>query len=267
MTYKFLCLDLDGTLLSTKSDVSDFTISEIRRIKPTTKIILVSARMPKAMRYIQRDLGIEKEPIICYNGALVLDNEKEVYSTFIETATILSLFELAQTYGIKLGLYYKDEWYVEEISERVSKEIHHTKATPKYRNTNETIIDWRERNVGAHKIMLMGTQETIDSITPYLESKFTFEMNIYRSNDTLIEVTPKAISKLSAIETLLNGNDTLNEVIAFGDNYNDVEMLKHAACGVAVENAREEVKSIANHVTLKNTEEGVAHFLKQHFII
>ena len=267
MNHKILCSDLDGTLLSTKSDVSAFTISEIQRIKPTTKIILVSARMPNAMRYVQRDLGIEKEPLICYNGALILDNDKEVYSTFIETTTILSLFELTKTYGIKLGLYYKDEWYVEEISERVSKEIHHTKVTPIYRKTNETIIDWRERNVGAHKIMLMGTQETINSITPYLESKFAFEMNIYRSNDTLIEVTPKAISKLSAIESLIQNPNTLNDVIAFGDNYNDVEMLMHAGCSVAVGNAREEVKSIANHITLKNTEEGVAHFLNQHFNI
>jgi len=267
MNYKILCLDLDGTLLSTKRDVSDFTISEIQRIKNTTQVILVSARMPKAMRYIQRDLGIEKEPIICYNGALILDNDEEVYSTFIETTTILSLFELTKTYGIKLGLYYKDEWYVEEISERVSKEIHHTKATPIYRNTNETIIDWRERNVGAHKIMLMGSQETIDSITPHLESKYTSEMNIYRSNDTLIEVTPKAISKLSAIESLIQNPNSLKDVIAFGDNYNDIEMLLHAACGVAVGNAREEVKSIANHITLRNTEEGVAYFLNQHFNI
>jgi len=267
MNYKILCSDLDGTLLSNKRDVSDFTISEIQRIRNTTQVILVSARMPKAMRYIQRDLGIEKEALICYNGALILDDDKEVYSTFIETTTILSLFELTKTYGIKLGLYYKDEWYVEEMSERVSKEIHHTKATPIYRNTSETILDWQERSIGAHKIMLMGTKETIDSITPHLESKFTFEMNIYRSNDTLIEVTPKATSKLSAIESLIQNPNSLNDVIAFGDNYNDVEMLMHAGCSVAVGNAREEVKSIANHITLKNTEEGVAHFLNQHFII
>jgi len=267
MNYKILCSDLDGTLLSTKSDVSTFTISEIRRIKPTTKIILVSARMPKAMRYIQRNLGIEKEPIICYNGALILDKDKEVYSTFIETTTILSLFELAKTYRIKLGLYYKDEWYVEESSERVKKEIHHTKATPRYQNTNKTIGDWQERNIGAHKIMLMGTLETIDDILPILRTAFNSVMNIYRSNDTLIEVTPKAISKLSAIESLLNDNDTLDDVIAFGDNYNDSEMLKFAACGVAVGNAREEVKTIADHITLKNTESGVAHFLNLHFKI
>ena len=267
MNYKILCSDLDGTLLSTKRDVSDFTISEIQRIRNTTQVILVSARMPKAMRYIQRDLGIEKEPIICYNGALILDNDKEVYSTFIETATILSLFELTKTYSIKLGLYYKDEWCVEEMSVRVSKEIHHTKATPIYQNTSETIIDWQERSIGAHKIMLMGTQETIDSIAPHLESKFASEMNIYRSNDTLIEVTPKTISKLSAIEKLLNGNDTLKDVIAFGDNYNDDGMLRHAGCGVAVGNARDEVKTIADYITLKNTENGVAHFLNLHFKI
>lgn len=64
MNYKTLCSDLDGTLLSTKNDVSDFTISEISRIKHAVKIILVSARMPKSMTYLQRRLGIEKEPII-----------------------------------------------------------------------------------------------------------------------------------------------------------------------------------------------------------
>ena len=267
MNYKILCSDLDGTLLSTKRDVSDFTISEIQRIRNTTQIILVSARMPKAMRYIQRNLGIEKEPIICYNGALILDNDKEVYSTFIETTTILSLFELAKTYRIKLGLYYKDEWYVEESSERVKKEIHHTKANPIYQKTSDTLNDWQKRNKGAHKIMLMGSLDTIDGILPILKAEFDSVMNIYRSNDTLIEGTPKAISKLSAIETLLTGNDTLNDVIAFGDNYNDDGMLRHAGYGVAVGNAREEVKAIADHITLKNTENGVAHFLNLHFKI
>ncbi len=265
MNYKILCADLDGTLLSTKSDVSAFTISEIRRIKPTTKIILVSARMPIAMRYIQRDLGIENEPMICYNGALILDKNKEVYSTYINIEKIALLHQLSTNYDIKLGLYYKDEWYVAESSVRVKKEIHHTKANPIYQKTSVTLNDWHKRNIGAHKIMLMGSLDTI--ILPILRAEFDSVMNIYRSNDTLIEVTPKAISKLSAIETLLNGNDTLNDVIAFGDNYNDDGMLRHAGYGVAVGNAREEIKAIADHITLKNTENGVAHFLNLHFKI
>ncbi len=76
MVFKILCSDLDGTLLSTKSDVSDFTISEIGRIKKHLKVILVSARMPQGMYYLQKDLGITNQPIICYNGALVLDGKK-----------------------------------------------------------------------------------------------------------------------------------------------------------------------------------------------
>ncbi|EAQ99857.1 Cof-type HAD-IIB family hydrolase [Maribacter sp. HTCC2170] len=267
MGHNILCSDLDGTLLSTKSDVSQFTISEIHRIKSSTKIILVSARMPKAMRYIQKDLGIEHEPLICYNGALILKGTNKIYSTFIEASIIEKLESLTSAHAIKLGLYHDDEWYVEEISERVSKEILHTKTKPVFRNTLDTVADWKARGIGAHKIMLMGTKRTIDTITPFLQKQFRSEMNVYRSNDTLIEVTPKAISKLAAIKKLLDDNYSLKDVIAFGDNYNDAQMLEQVDCGVAVKNAREEVKKIADHITLPNTEDGVAHFLKLHFKI
>ncbi|MBD0779032.1 HAD family hydrolase [Maribacter sp. ANRC-HE7] len=267
MNHKILCSDLDGTLLSTKSDVSDFTISEIQRIKPTTKIILVSARMPKSMRYIQKDLGIEHEPIICYNGALVLDGQKEIHSSIIDIEPLESLYELCIEHDIKLGLYFKDEWYVEENSERVTKEINNTKTVPVYQKNSKTLKDWKKRKIGAHKIMLMGTFETIERIAPKLKADYSHIMNIYRSNDTLIEVSPKTVSKLSAIALLIKNSHTLKDIIAFGDNYNDAEMLELVDCGIAMGNARKEVKTIADHTTLANTQNGVAHFLKQNFKI
>ncbi len=267
MNYKILCSDLDGTLLSTKSDVSDFTISEINRIKKTTRIILVSARMPKAMTYLQGRLGIGNEPIICYNGALIIDNNVELSSTTIDLPLVENIQYLAEEHSIKLGLYSKDEWYVEEYSERIGKEINYTRTKPVFRRTMDTLADWHKRNIGAHKIMLMGTMKSINEVLPKLEDKFGSLLNIYRSNDTLIEITPKSVSKLSAIKSLLDNDTTLNDVIAFGDNYNDAEMLQHVHCGVAVANGREEVKTISNHITLKNTDDGVAHFLNLHFNI
>lgn len=267
MNHRILCSDLDGTLLSTKSDVSDFTIAEINRIKPTTKIILVSARMPKAMRYIQKDLGIQNEPIICYNGALVLDMEKEIHSTLLDVDAIETLYQLTQAHNIKLGLYYKDEWFVEENSDRVLKEILYTKAMPIYQKTSKTIMEWKNRKIGAHKIMLMGTFETIECIMPQLKAEYHTVMNIYCSNDTLIEVSPKSASKLSAISLLIKNSHSLEDVIAFGDNYNDSEMLQMVDCGVAVGNARDEVKAVADYTTLENAQDGVAHFLKLHFKI
>ncbi len=267
MNYKILCSDLDGTLLSTKSDVSDFTVSEINRIKETTRIILVSARMPKAMRYIQERLGIGHEPIICYNGALILDNKTEILSITIDLKSVEDLYRTVEENSINLGLYYKDEWYVEEKTERVSKEIEHTKAIPVYRNTKDTLKDWNKRNIDPHKIMLMGAQKSIDTILPDLRDTFNHKLNVYRSNDTLIEVAPKPVSKLSAIKILMSKNYALEDVIAFGDNYNDIEMLKNAGYGVAVANGRDEAKAIADYITLPNTKDGVAHFIRQHILI
>lgn len=264
MNYKILCSDLDGTLLSTKNDVSEFTVSEIARIKDSIRVILVSARMPKAMTYLQKRLKIENQPIICYNGALVLDGTQEVTSVTIPISILKKIHLLADMYDIKLGLYYKDEWYVEEDSERVAKEIKYTKNTPEFRTCETTFSDWEARKIsGAHKVMLMGVKETTDSLFQDLQDTFKTTIAIYRSNDTLIELAPKSVSKLTAIKLLLNCNETLENVIAFGDNYNDFDMLKHAGCGVAVANARESVKEIANYVTDKNTEDGVAKFIKE----
>ncbi len=267
MRYKVLCSDLDGTLLSTKNDVSDFTVSQISRIKHAMRILLVSARMPRSMTYLQRRMGIEHEPLICYNGALIWEDGKELTSTEIPLSDVSEIYRMAEKRGIGLGLYRSNEWYVEDNTTRVRKEIHHTQATPVFRPTPDTLEDWGQRNIGAHKLMLMGTQDTIDSIFLELQEYLGTVVQLYRSNDTLIEISPKTVSKLSAIRAVMAGGHSLEEVIAFGDNYNDIEMLQHVGCGVAVGNAREEVKRIADHITLENTEHGVAQFIEQHINI
>lgn len=263
MKYKILCSDLDGTLLATKSDVSDFAICEIARIRDTIKVILVSARMPQSITYLQRRLGIENQPIICYNGALVLDGTKELFSTVMDMESIREVYQMAEEHATKLGLYHNREWYVEEVSERVEKETKYTQTTPILRKTSDTLSDWKERNIGAHKIMLMGTKDTSDILFPKLQKKLGEHLHLYRSNDTLIEVSPKSVSKLTAIKLLLKDKQSLEHIIAFGDNYNDMEMLQYVGCGVAVANARMEVRAIADYITLKNTEDGVAHFIRQ----
>ncbi len=264
MDFKILCSDLDGTLLSTKSDVSEHTIDQINRIKNKMRIILVSARMPKAMRHLQQDLGISHEPIICYNGAYVMHGITQLTSVEIPSQALENVYQMASRSGILLGLYHKDEWYVEQDSERVQKEIRYTKCEPIFRKTSATIANWKQRKIGAHKIMLMGTKESSDGIFPKLQQKLGDALSFYRSNDTLIEIAPKSVSKLSAIQLLLENGQSIKDVIAFGDNFNDIEMLRASGYGVAVGNAREEVKTIADQVTLKNTEDGVAHFIRQY---
>ena len=267
MKFKILCSDLDGTLLSTKSDVSAYTISQIQKIRNTTRIILVSARMPSGMRYIQESLGIENEPIICYNGALVLHGKEIIASVYIEPSLLREIYSLCTALQTDLGLYYNDEWYVPKTSERVEKETKYTKSKPTFEETSITLGNLELRNVGAHKIMLMGTKESADELMPILTEKFSSTLNIYRSNDTLIEIAPKSVSKLTAIALLLSKDESLTDVIAFGDNYNDIEMLEAVGCGVAVANGRDEVKAICDYTTLENTNDGVARFIEEHWLI
>src|SRR5690606_9709097 len=267
MDLNILCSDLDGTLLTYKDNVSDYTINEIKRIRNHMRIILASARIPRSMTYIQKELGIENQPIICYNGALVLNGKEEVSSTYIDINNIMSINEMAIKMDIQLGLYSGDEWYVEIDSARIQKEIKYTKALPSYRPTETTLADWRARGIGGHKIMLMGKRKSMDIFFSLLSDTFSNTLNIYRSNDTLIEIAPLSVSKLTAISLLLQRNESLKNILAFGDNYNDLELLKNVGFGVAVGNAREEVKSIAKAITLNNPEDRVAHYLNKHIII
>lgn len=264
MNYNILCSDLDGTLLSGNSDVSDFTISEISRIKERIKVILVSARMPRAMTYLQERLGIVGEPMVCYNGALVINGTDTISSTIIQIEVIESINKFAQKYRINLGLYYGDEWYAVQNTDFIQKEIRYTRTTPIFSPVRNTIIDWKLRKLGAHKLMLMGTKEALDSMNIELQKELRSELILYRSNDELIEVAPAGTSKLFGIQKILNKNQTLKNVIAFGDNYNDIEMLQAVGCGVAVGNARREVIAVADKITFRNTEDGVAHFINQH---
>lgn len=263
MSYSLLCTDLDGTLLTTKDNVSDRTVEAIAKIKNQLQVILVSARMPQGMTYIQERLGIGHEPMICYNGALILHGEKELFSQTIPLELVKQLYQMAQPLDIQLGLYSGFEWYVEQDSERVQKEVRYTHTQTVFRPTTDTLQDWEQRNIGAHKIMLMCTKETADQLAPMVQEHLEEALHFYRSNDTLIEVSPKSVSKIDSIRKLLPHGKTLENVIAFGDNYNDIEMLDQVGLGVAVANAKEPVKQVAKAVTLANTEDGVAHYLSQ----
>jgi len=265
MNYKVLCSDLDGTLLSTKDDVSDVTIGEIKRIRTQMRVVLVSARMPSAMYYLQDRLEIKDQPIICYNGALILDGAKELFSNTISHDVLSEVYRMTLSLEIDMGLYLQDKWFVPKSSKRVETEIKYTKTRPFFQDTQKTLSDLGLQ--GAHKVMLMCTKHGADYLMPILEINLRDNINIYRSNDTLIELAPKSVSKRSAIEHLLNPKETMENVIAFGDNYNDIEMLQAAGCGVAVANAREEVKRIADHIALANTKDGVADFIRRNILI
>jgi len=267
MQYKLICSDIDGTLLNKDRALSKRTIEAIMNLKDIP-FILISARMPSAMRYLQEQLSIEGLPMIAYNGGLVLDGvgEKVVALSSVEVPMRVTqaIVQFNQKPQLHTSLYHSDEWYVPELDYWAKREWNNTKVEPTVSNLNQVCEDWSSRNIGPHKIMCMGEPSSIDELAKFLNINHKEEVNFYRSKDTYLEISSKQISKFSAIELLLEKKFAcdLSEVMAFGDNYNDVEMINGVGHGVAVANARKETLAVANQITAKNTEEGVALVLE-----
>ncbi|MHA7057923.1 Cof-type HAD-IIB family hydrolase [Aquimarina sp. M1] len=263
-SHQIVFSDIDGTLLNAERELSDFTISEIKRIKDTIPVILISSRMPSAMTHLQEELDIVHLPLICYNGGLILVDKKPIHSTFIAPDIIEELHVFNKNNLFHISLYHEDDWFVPQMDFWANREAQNTKVTPLIKSTENVIKDWRIKNKGAHKIMCMGDEKYIDEAYNFLETNFSDTLHLYRSKPTYIEVAHKSISKLTAIELLLNTHYkiSLSAVVAFGDNYNDIAMIKAVGTGVAVANAKPETLKIADVITLSGKEDGVATYIK-----
>ena len=89
MKTKLICSDIDGTLLNKERELSERTITAIKS-NSHFPFILISSRMPKAMVHLQEELSISHLPLIAYNGGLILDNNKVLHSTEIDTTSIVN---------------------------------------------------------------------------------------------------------------------------------------------------------------------------------
>ncbi len=269
-----ICSDIDGTLLDKHRFLSEETIDTFSRIikKHKPKVILVSARMPKAMRYLQKALKI-KEALIAYNGALVLDsldeddNSEILYDVSIPLKSIKKIYKKADNLDLHISIYSYDDWHVNKVDWGTEREMNNTRTEPNTTSGLKSIVNsYISLGKHIHKIMCIGDEKGIDKLESYLKDNYKDDLNIYRSKDTYLELSPKAISKAKALKILLDKYKIKRkEVIAFGDNYNDVDMLDYVGVGVAVENARKEAKKVANHITKHHKEDGVAIALKKFF--
>lgn len=267
MAHQLVFTDIDGTLLNAERELSEATIDAVKRIKNQVPVILISSRMPAAMKHLQKQLDIENQPIICYNGGLILIDNKPVDSTFIPVDFMERIANFNADKKVHLSLYHADEWYVPDYDFWAQREENNTKVTPTVMPIEDVIQKWRTEGKGAHKIMCMGEEKEIDKIFAFLETHHAEEVHLYRSKPTYIEIAHKKISKLTSINYLLSNHfqGDLSESLAFGDNYNDMEMLEAVGLGVAVGNAKPEVLAIADQIADTGKNDGVAKALNNLF--
>ena len=258
---KIVFSDIDGTFLNNDHHVSEKTQQAVKSlIGQSIKFVLVSARMPEAIYPITNKIDV-KIPIISYSGALVLSEAQEIlYNKVIDIESTKNVLnEISLNYSdITVNYYAGRHWFVQNINdERVKQEMDITSAIAESANFDELI----SKNIKPNKILVMCEPKICQKMETELGKIFD-NLNVVRSANTLLEIMDKSVSKATGIKVLLNHYGfTIENAIGFGDNYNDVEMLKFVGCGVAMNNAPEDVKKFADDITDSNENDGIYNYL------
>lgn len=270
MKFRAICTDIDGTLLNRERQLSQKTIGVVKSLGKSFPVILASSRMPSAMRHLQVELDIEHHPLIAYNGGYVLQYESgrvtEYCSVEIPALVVQEILLMSRGTTIHNSVYWKDEWYTPAFDQWTEREEKITRVRSVVTDVSEKISHWKAEGHGAHKVMCMGPEAEIHVLEQRLKENLSREIHIYRSRPTYLELAPGVISKATGLELLLEKlyDFPMKNVISFGDNYNDIEMLIRSGLGIAVANAREEVLSVANEITGKSVDDGVAAAIEKY---
>ncbi|MFU2046579.1 Cof-type HAD-IIB family hydrolase [Avibacterium gallinarum] len=259
MAYKMVFSDMDGTLLNSQHQISPATAQAIQRImQQGIPFIPVSARPPYAILPYMEQLH-NKNEIVCYSGALILDkNLTALYSITLENTLLPQLEQiLAKHPTLSVSYYSHLDWFTTGLdSHWIKQESEITGLAAKEKPQHLSNV---------HKILLMGEATQIEQIEPLLKQQFP-QLSIHRSKKEYLEIMNKAATKANAIQFMAQraGVDKA-DIIAFGDNFNDLDMLQYVGLGIAMGNSPEEIKRIAKQITASNDEDGIALSLRNIF--
>jgi Cof subfamily protein (haloacid dehalogenase superfamily) len=266
--YKAVFLDMDGTLLRSDHSVSEATIQVIRMLTGREiPVILVSARPLNAVLPTFHEIGIpDHYPIITLNGSYIVEKEQPIFQAQIDLKTVVGVADQVRPFGATIAYYLQREWYSEVNDAWTDHEQKIMDVKIRVGPLAELVKDWAARKIAPNKMMVMSEPAAILDIQKHLRAIYDGQLNIYPSKDTYLEVMDKAGSKSGAVK-FVNGRMGLkpDEIIAMGDNYNDIEMIQYAGMGVAMGNAPDDIKSLAKYVTDTNNNDGVRKALEKFF--
>ena len=259
--------DIDGTLLTDDKRVTEKTEQAVKGlVQQGIPFVLVSARMPEAIYPITEAMGV-KIPLISYSGALVLTEEGEtLYSLTMKAEHAAAFLEAVEAHfpQATVNYYAGHHWYVKDTSNpRVALEMMITGAVAERRS----FADCLAGGTLPHKILLMMEPADCERAERELQALFP-ALNIVRSAPHLLEIMDASVNKASGIEVMLKhfGLEA-SDALSFGDNYNDLEMLRYTGASVAMGNAPQPVKEAAGIVTTSNEEDGIYAYLSEHHLI
>ena len=271
LPYRAIALDLDGTLTNHDTVVTPKTREALLQAEAEgVVIILASGRPTYGIEPVAECLELDKRGgyILSYNGGNIVNAKtgEKLFAQFLPDEVIPILYRYAKEKNHALLGYAGNEIITEMPDDQYVKE--ESRINKMNIRKVENLFEALEPS--PTKLLITGDPADMLKAENELSEILGDRMDIFRSAPFFLELVPKGIDKAKSLLRLLAKiNLTPADMIAFGDGYNDLSMLKLAGMGVAMQNAAPEVRAEADYITLSNEEDGVAaaleHFCKKDF--
>ncbi len=265
MTYKLAAIDLDGTLLNSKTHaVSDGNAAAVRdAARNGAQIVLASGRQWVTINKFAQQLDLAPDaPIIAYNGAMIRTHGGETwFHQPLPADAAAKIVTYCAANGYHLNYYLDDALYVRDDDKWV--DIYRERTGTVAQITGDLgRFDGRQPT----KIILIDMLETTNRLLTRFQAEFGDTLYITKTEDEYLEFMDPDISKGRALaEVAARLGFTAGECAAFGDSFNDTPMLQWAGLGIAMGNARPELKAIAGLVAPPADDDGVGTVLAELF--
>jgi Cof subfamily protein (haloacid dehalogenase superfamily) len=276
LKYKMLVTDMDCTLLNKEKKVSDRNREAVRKaIEKGVHMVLATGRIYTSARVYARLLGVST-PIIASNGAIIReaaynnpeDTEKTIFKDTLRVDTVNEMIKLSRKYGVFCHFFTEDTIYAEKL---VNVSLRYTEWNKFLGSDDQVkirIVDDIEKALEGNKpdilkaVVVDGDSEKLQLLRNDIEG--TGIVSVSQSMKDNIEVMNKGVTKGNAVKMLAQMYGIQREeIIAIGDNENDMSMIEYAGLGIAMGNAEESLKSVAKHITGDYQEDGVAEAIER----
>lgn len=270
-TIKLIALDLDNTLL-----LPDKTLSHRNKCILQTlhhhhiKIVLTTGRpLPNTKPILDQLNFTEKDDyVILFNGGLIknLSNNNILLNKYFSIKNIQHILLILKSLSLPIDLVTQNHVYsIKEYGQSAYSQLI-SRSLP-YSQINLSVLN-THTNFQFNKFVVCATSEQLSHLEKILSNSplINNQFNFVRSRRILLEFVPKNVNKALALNALLEHLSlTPDNLMAFGDEENDIEMIKLARIGVAMGNAIPKVKAVADFQTLDNVHDGVSEFLESYF--
>lgn len=263
--YKLIAIDMDGTLLRHDKTISNRTKEAIAKARDKgVKVILASGRPIEGIhRYLEElEMTSEEDYVMSYNGSLIqkVKTKETISKNTLKGSDLAYLYDISQSVGVHIHAFSSLGCITPKMNEYSELEGR-INGIP----VLETDYSHVQMDEDIIKIMFVDPEEVLNEVIKKLPESLYEKYTIVRSAPHFLEFLNKKASKGTGVKKLAEHlNIKQEEIICIGDAGNDVDMIEFAGLGVAMGNAFEEVKNVADYITLSNEEDGVAHVIEKY---